>query len=109
MDDKQQVMNIEVAYAERDKQAIKALQVPVGTTAIQAVEISEIRGDFPQIPADDQLELGIFSKQCPHDQTLQPGDRVEIYRPLIIDPKEARRLKAEVAEKRKQAGQPSAD
>ena len=105
MDDKQQMISIEVAYAERDKQSIKAVEVPEGTTAIQAIGLSEIREDFPQIPPDEDLELGIFSKQCPHEQALHSGDRVEIYRPLIIDPKEARRLKAEVAERRKQAGQ----
>ena len=101
MDDMQEMMEVEVAYAERDKQTIRPVSVPVGSSAIEAVRLSDIRGEFPQIAADEELELGIFSKKCTADQVLQPGDRVEIYRPLMIDPKEARRLKAEVAEKRK--------
>ena len=101
MDDMQEMMEVEVAYAERDKQAIRPVSVPVGSSAIEAVRLSDIREEFPQIPADEELELGIFSKKCTADQVLQPGDRIEIYRPLMIDPKEARRLKAEVAEKRK--------
>ena len=101
MDDMQEMMDVEVAYAERHEQTIRPVSVPVGSSAIEAVRLSDIRDEFPQIPPDDELELGIFSKKCAADQVLQPGDRVEIYRPLMIDPKEARRLKAEVAEKRK--------
>ncbi len=101
MDDMQEMMDVEVAYAERDKQAIVSVSVPVGSSALEAVRLSDIREEFPHIPTDDELELGIFSKKCTAEQVLQPGDRVEIYRPLVIDPKEARRLKAEVAEKRK--------
>ena len=104
MDDRQHMITVEVAFAERDKQVITSLEVPVGTTAIDAIRRSSIRQDFPEIPADDELQIGIFSKQCTHEQELQAGDRIEIYRPLLIDPKEARRLKAEVAERRKKAG-----
>lgn len=93
--------NVEVAYAEHDKQLIKSLEVDQGTTAIQAVQASGIAEEFPVLDGDAELELGIFSKKCLPDDVLQPGDRVEIYRPLLIDPKEARRLKAEVAERRK--------
>ena len=101
MDEQTQVIEIEVAYAEYGKQLIKSVEVPVNTTAIEAVNLSGIREDFPQIPDDETVEIGIFSKKCEPSQVLQAGDRVEIYRPLIIDPKEARRLKAEVAERRK--------
>jgi hypothetical protein len=102
MDEQSQMIEVEVAYAEHDKQEIKAFEVPANTTAIEAVKLSGIREDFPQIPPDDEIEVGIFSRKCTADQVLQPGDRVEIYRPLLIDPKEARRLKAEVAERKKQ-------
>lgn len=100
MDNQQNMINVEVAFAERNKQTIKTLSVPAGTTAIEAVQLSAIREDFPQIADDDNIELGIFSKQCAADKVLQPGDRVEIYRALLIDPKEARRLKAATAEKK---------
>ena len=102
MNEQTRMIEVEVAYAEPDKQLIKTLQVPADTTAIEAVNLSGIREDFPQIPSDDEIEIGIFSKKCTADEVLQAGDRVEIYRPLLIDPKEARRLKAEVAERRKQ-------
>lgn len=101
MDDKTEIMTVEIAYAVPDKQLIKSISVDAGTTAVEAVRLSGIREDFPQIPGDDEIEMGIFSKKIPADEVLQHGDRVEIYRPLLIDPKEARRLKAEVAARRK--------
>jgi putative ubiquitin-RnfH superfamily antitoxin RatB of RatAB toxin-antitoxin module len=101
MDSKTDMIDVEVAYAEHDKQLIKSISVTNGTTAIQAVQLSGIREDFPQIPDDDEIEIGIFSKKSLTSDVLKAGDRVEIYRPLLIDPKEARRLKAEVAERRK--------
>jgi len=101
MDDTLNMIDVEVAFAEHDKQVIKPLTVSAGTTAIEAVRLSAIREDFPEIPGDDEIEVGIFSKKCPADEILHSGDRVEIYRPLLIDPKEARRLKAEVAERKK--------
>jgi len=102
MDKEAEMITVEVAYAEHDKQLIKSINVAVGTTAIQAIELSGIRDDFPQIPIDGEIEIGIFSKKSTPDEVLKAGDRVEIYRPLLIDPKEARRLKAEVAERKKQ-------
>ena len=101
MDNKTDMIDVEVAYAEHDEQLIKSISVTNGTTAIQAVQLSGIRDDFPQILDDDEIEMGIFSKKCLATDVLRAGDRVEIYRPLLIDPKEARRLKAEVAERRK--------
>ena len=101
MNNNSEQMDVEVCYAEPDRQLIKQVRVPVGATAGDAVRLSEIRQDFPQIPADDNIEIGIFSKHCTLSEVLRSGDRVEIYRPLLIDPKEARRLKAEVAARRK--------
>jgi len=101
MDNKTDMINVEVAYAEHDKQLIKSISVAAGTTAIQAVQLSGIREEFPQIRDDEEIEIGIFSKKSPADEVLKEGDRVEIYRSLLIDPKEARRLKAEVAERKK--------
>jgi len=108
MDDSNKMIDVEVAFAVHDKQIIKSLSVAEGTTAIEAVRQTAIREEFPEIPADDEIELGIFSKKCPPGEVLHAGDRVEIYRPLLIDPKEARRLKAEVAEKKKLAAQAEA-
>jgi putative ubiquitin-RnfH superfamily antitoxin RatB of RatAB toxin-antitoxin module len=94
-------INIEVAYAEPDRQSLKALAVDQGTTAISAVEQSGIFDEYEHLKEIEELSLGIFGKKCPNDQVLEAGDRVEIYRPLLVDPKEARRLKAEAEKRRK--------
>ncbi|MDF0604896.1 RnfH family protein [Neisseriaceae bacterium TC5R-5] len=85
---------VEVAYALAERQVLLALQVPVGTSARQAVECSGILAAFPEI-ASDKLKLGLFSKAIVEDRVLLAHDRVEIYRPLIADPKEVRRQRAQ--------------
>lgn len=86
-------ITIEVAYAQPEKQVLKSLQVPVGTTVQRAIELSGIQDDFPDLKIDPD-RLGIFSNRAAPEQQLADGDRVEIYRPLIADPKEARRKRA---------------
>ncbi|MDM8566984.1 RnfH family protein [Candidatus Halobeggiatoa sp. HSG11] len=88
-------INIEVAYAKPDEQMIVPLNVPVSTIAEQAIKKSQILIFFPEIDLK-QNKIGIFSKPCKLDTLLRNKDRVEIYRPLIADPKEARRKKAAV-------------
>ncbi|HKJ16147.1 MAG TPA: RnfH family protein [Xanthomonadales bacterium] len=85
---------VEVVYATPEKQKIIALQVAAGTTAIQAIEQSGIHQEFPGMQLDEKA-LGIFSRKIASDTVLSAGDRVEIYRPLIADPKEVRRQRAE--------------
>jgi uncharacterized protein len=87
------LFEIEVAYAKPEEQVIAAIKVPQGTTLAQAVELSGVLGRFPEISHSD-LKLGIFGVVCKPEQTVKQGDRVEIYRPLIHDPKEARRQRA---------------
>jgi putative ubiquitin-RnfH superfamily antitoxin RatB of RatAB toxin-antitoxin module len=84
---------VEVAHATPGKQVLRSLRVHPGTTLAQAIELSGIRDEFPglEIGADD---VGIFSRRVGLDHVLRPGDRVEIYRPLIADPKEVRRERA---------------
>lgn len=94
------MIDVEVAYATPEKQQIIALQVSEGTTALEAAEQSGITKLFPNIDlANDPM--GIFSElmdgkklPLPADYVLQNRDRVEIYRPLIIDPKQARLARA---------------
>lgn len=86
-------IDVEVAYATPQSQQIVALRVPRGTTAEEAIEQSGIRIRFPEI--EPKPKIGIFSRKIPLDQELRDGDRVEIYRPLIADPKEIRRQQAE--------------
>jgi len=91
-------IHVEVAFALPHKQRILNLEVPVGTTARQALERSGIAALFPEVPAEtfDQPALGIFGKALRHPerQALREGDRVEVYRPLKIDPKAARAERA---------------
>tara|TARA_B110000503_G_C6944865_1_gene328546 strand:+ start:419 stop:721 length:303 start_codon:yes stop_codon:yes gene_type:complete len=88
------MIKVEVAYALPDKQHIEAVEVPVGTSAIEAVSASKITQIFDGIEVNDALALGIFSKPISQKQLLNAGDRVEIYRPLKIDPKEVRKARA---------------
>jgi putative ubiquitin-RnfH superfamily antitoxin RatB of RatAB toxin-antitoxin module len=86
-------IRVEVAYALPERQALVALDVPAGTTVTEAIELSGIKRDFPDLMIDPR-GLGIFSVKAGPDDVLKAGDRVEIYRPLIADPKEARRKRA---------------
>lgn len=97
-----QNIKVEVAYALPDKQAIVEVDVPVGTTAIEAVRLSGIAGRFEDIDIEN-ARLGIFSKAAAHTLVLKAGDRVEIYRPLIADPKEVRKARAAAAKERRAA------
>lgn len=98
-------ITVEVAYALPHKQKIISLQVEPGTTALEAARLSNIQREFPEIDLDT-VKMGIFGqalgtkglKKAPEHE-LQEGDRVEIYRPLISDPKEARRRRAAKADK----------
>lgn len=86
-------LRVEVAYARPDTQLLLALDLPEGSTARQAIEASGVLGRFPEIDLE-QTKIGIYGKICSLDEVLRTGDRVEIYRPLQADPKEARRQRA---------------
>ena len=86
-------LRIEVAYALRENQVLLELEVTEGTTARQAIERSGILQRFPEIDLP-RADLGIFGRVVSPDTPLRDGDRVEIYRSLISDPKDARREKA---------------
>ncbi len=92
---------VEVAYATADRQQINKLLVKKGTTAKEAVIKSDIIKIFPEIDLDN-LELGIFSKKTSLDTELKEKDRVEIYRPLLADPKESRKKRASKAKETKE-------
>ena len=87
------MIEVEVAYAMPDKQILLRLEVPDGTTAMEAIKLSGIKRSFPEMVIEAGV-IGIFSQKVPLDQLLKAGDRVEIYRPLIADPKESRRRRA---------------
>ncbi|ADJ28678.1 RnfH family protein [Nitrosococcus watsonii] len=84
------MMTVEVAYARADKQVILKASVPENTTLEAAIQASGILEQFPEIDLDKN-KVGIFGKLAKRDAPLCLGNRIEIYRPLIADPKQARR------------------
>lgn len=95
--------SIEVAYATPEKQIILELEIEAGSSVRDAVKQSGIDRHFPEIDLQN-CELGIFSKTVAPDYELIDGDRIEIYRPLIADPKEVRRQRAAMGLKTKKGG-----
>lgn len=91
---------IEVIYALPDEQQLITLDVEPGTTVEQAIKLSGVLEKYPQIDLDKN-KVGIFGKVSKKDEVLRDKDRVEIYRPLIADPKESRRKRAEKKESKK--------
>ena len=83
-------MRVEVVYALPDRQTLLALEVEPGTTALEAVRRSGILDRHPEL-AGGELDLGVFGKRVTAEQVLVEDDRVEIYRPLLADPREVRR------------------
>ena len=87
------MLSIEVVFAGPGRQEIIALEVDDGTTIAEAVSLSGIVYKFPEYDFEN-LQKGIWNKVADENQVLADGDRIEIYRPLEADPKEARRRRA---------------
>lgn len=87
------VITVEVVYATAERQCLRTLTLPAGSSVIEAVEQSGIVQAMPGLVVDPS-RLGIFSRRVAPDDRLRDGDRVEIYRPLTLDPKDARRRRA---------------
>lgn len=94
---------VEVAFATPEKQLILEQRVVPGTTLEQAVELSGILDVFSEIDLSKN-RVGIFGKLAKKNLELKPGDRVEIYRPLIADPKEVRRKREAEGKRMKKGG-----
>lgn len=86
-------LNVEVAFARPERQTLRIVKLPPGSTAADAVEVSGILDRHPEIDWPG-APLGVFGRRVAADQPLHDGDRVEIYRPLTADPKEQRRRRA---------------
>ena len=93
-------IEVEVAYALPHKQVIIELELPAGATALEAAQQSAVTDKIDGIDLDN-AKFGIFGKVVSPQQALRGGDRVEIYRPLIADPKEVRKARAERARERR--------
>ena len=94
---------VEVAYALPAEQLIIPVRVPAGTTAEDAIKLSGIMQKFPDIDLATN-KFGIFGKLTKPDTVLRELDRVEIYRPLIADPKEVRKQRAAEGKVMKKGG-----
>jgi putative ubiquitin-RnfH superfamily antitoxin RatB of RatAB toxin-antitoxin module len=94
------MMKVEVAYATPEKQRIIEVEVREGANMTEAVRLSGIDQEFPELDIQS-APMGLFGKKVPkpEHQVLQPGVRVELYRPLLIDPKQARLNRAAKARK----------
>ena len=86
-------ITVEVVYATPARQVLRRLEVAAGCTVSEAIERLKIRDEFPGLTVDPAA-VGIFSRKVPLEHRLRDGDRVEIYRPLLADPKETRRRRA---------------
>lgn len=97
------LMKVEVAYARPDQQLILEVMLPEGSSIEQAIEQSGILQRFPEIDLAVN-KLGVFGKLSKKTAELKAGDRVEIYRPLIADPKEVRRKREAEGKRMKKGG-----
>jgi putative ubiquitin-RnfH superfamily antitoxin RatB of RatAB toxin-antitoxin module len=88
-------ISVEVAYAEAQRQFLRRLQLPAGSTIADAIAAAQVEPAFVFDAAP--LAVGIWSKAATRETVLQEGDRVELYRPLKADPKDSRRRRAERA------------
>jgi putative ubiquitin-RnfH superfamily antitoxin RatB of RatAB toxin-antitoxin module len=100
------LIEIEVMYAAVDRQMLLPVAMPAGTTVRAAVLKSGISQAFPELDVGE-CPVGIFGKVIvdPDSRLVQSGDRIEIYRPLLADPKEVRRLRAAKAAEAKARNQ----
>ncbi len=96
-------INVEVVYALPHEQKLLKQTLPAGTTVLQAVQACGVLERYPELDAAT-AKFGIFGKLAKADTVLRDKDRVEIYRPLIADPKEVRRKRAEEGKVMKKGG-----
>jgi uncharacterized protein len=89
-------LQIEIAYAEPQRGIVKELRLPPGSCVADALRLAALDPDFSGVDLANSA-LGIFGRPVRRDHPLQAGDRIEIYRPLAADPKEARRARAKQA------------
>lgn len=102
-------INVEVSYALPGRQELVKLNLPAGATAAQAIEASGLLAKYPDIELDGRNKVGIYAKLARLDTVLRDRDRVEIYRPLIADPKAVRKKRAEEGKAMKKGGGPAGE
>jgi hypothetical protein len=100
-------IRVEVVYALPGRQEMVHLTLPEGATVQRAVEASGLLQKYPDIDLGKANKVGIYAKLVKPDTALRDRDRVEIYRPLIADPKDVRRKRAEEGKVMKKGGGPA--
>ena len=98
------MIHVEVVYALPQRQELVEVRLPEGATARQAVEASGLLEKYPDIEIDRGNKLGIYAKLVKPDTEVRDRDRVEIYRPLIADPKAVRKKRADEGKVMKKGG-----
>ena len=88
-----ETVQVVVCYATPGQEFLRALEVEPGTTIGQAIEASGVLAAFPDMNLVTQ-PVGIFARKKTLDTVLRARDRIEIYRPLVADPKDSRRKRA---------------
>ncbi|WP_127476750.1 RnfH family protein [Sulfurivermis fontis] len=101
--EKSEHFQVEVAYARPDVQVVLPVEVEEGTTLRQAIERSGVLNRFPEIDLTVN-KVGVFGRLAKLEEPLRARDRVEIYRPLIADPKEVRKQRAAEGKRMKKGG-----
>lgn len=96
-------LSIEIAYALPQRQELVQLKLPAGSTVQQAIDASGLKQKYPEIDLAKN-KVGIFGKLTKLEALLRDRDRVEIYRPLIADPKEVRKKRADEGKAMKKGG-----
>jgi putative ubiquitin-RnfH superfamily antitoxin RatB of RatAB toxin-antitoxin module len=88
-------MNVGICYAEAERQLWVRLEIPEGSTVEEAIKRSGLLLQFPEIDLSVQ-KVGIFGKIVKLDTAVKDGDRVEVYRPIIVDPRTVQRRRKDV-------------
>jgi len=96
-------IQVEVVYGLAEEQALLSVDVPDGSKVKEVILASNIIEQFPEINLD-KVNVGVFGKLTKMDQTVRARDRIEIYRPLIADPKEVRKRRAAEGKRLKKGG-----
>ena len=99
-----EVINVEVIYAHPHHHELIKLVLPEGATVEEAVRASGLLGKHPEIDLDGDSKVGVFAKLARLDTPLRDRDRVEVYRPLVADPKAVRKKRAEEGKAMKKGG-----
>ncbi|KZC18366.1 RnfH family protein [Rhodanobacter sp. FW510-R12] len=89
----ERTIRVEVVYAGTGRPVVRQIELAEGSTVMQAIDAAGLAAVVPG-GAIDPSRLGIFARKVPPDRIVRQGDRIEVYRPLMLDPMEARRRRA---------------